>query len=160
MMSLSRVRLYDPVDCRPPGSSVHGILQARILEWVAISFSRGSSWLRDWTQVSHIAGRRFNLWATREVRSLGLTYMCAYAHSCLTLSDSTDCSSPGSLSTEFSRQEYWSGLPFPTPGDLPDPGIEPSSLPSPAMAGRFFKTVLPMILTTQYKVDNQQRFTV
>ena len=41
-------------------------LQARILEWVAISFSRGSSWPRDWTQVSHVAGRRFNLWATRE----------------------------------------------------------------------------------------------
>ena len=50
----------------PPGSST-GILQARILEWVAISFSRGSSWPRDWTQVSLIAGRGFNLWATREV---------------------------------------------------------------------------------------------
>ena len=46
--------------------SVHGILQARLLEWVAISFSRGSSRPRDWTQVSHIAGRRFTLWATRE----------------------------------------------------------------------------------------------
>ena len=45
--------LCDPVDCRPPGSSIHGILQARILEWVAISFSRGSSWPRDRTQVSH-----------------------------------------------------------------------------------------------------------
>ena len=49
-----------PVDCSPPSSSIHGILQARILEWVAISF-RGSSWPRDRTQVSHIAGRRFNL---------------------------------------------------------------------------------------------------
>ena len=58
--------LCDPVDCSPPGSSIHGILQARILEWVAISFSMGSSWPRDWTQVSRIAGRRFNLWATRE----------------------------------------------------------------------------------------------
>ena len=58
--------LCDPVDCSPPGSSVHGILQARILEWVAISFSRGSFWPRDQTQVSHIAGRCFNLWATRE----------------------------------------------------------------------------------------------
>ena len=56
--------LCDPVDCSPPGSSVHGILQARILEWVP--FSRGSSKPRDWTQVSCIAGRRFNLWATRE----------------------------------------------------------------------------------------------
>ena len=41
--------LWEPRDCSPPGSSVHGILQARILEWVAISFSRGSSWLRDQT---------------------------------------------------------------------------------------------------------------
>ena len=41
-----------PMDCRPPGSSVHGILQARILEWAAMAFSRGSSWPRDWTQVS------------------------------------------------------------------------------------------------------------
>ena len=49
--------LCDPVDCSPPGSSVHGILQARILEWVAISFSRGSSRPRDRTQVSGIAGR-------------------------------------------------------------------------------------------------------
>ena len=57
--------LCDPVDCSPPGSSVHGILQARILEWVAISFSRGSSRPRDWTQVSCIAGRRFNIWAIR-----------------------------------------------------------------------------------------------
>ena len=52
-----------PMDCSPPGSSVHGILQARILEWVAISFSRGSSQPRDWTQVSRIASRCFNLWA-------------------------------------------------------------------------------------------------
>ena len=52
--------------CSLPGSSLHGILQARILEWVGISFSRGSSRPRDRTQVSHVAGRRFNLWATRE----------------------------------------------------------------------------------------------
>ena len=55
-----------PVDCSPPSSSIHGILQARILEWVVISFSRGSSWPRDRTQVSHTAGRHFNLCTTRE----------------------------------------------------------------------------------------------
>ena len=59
----------DPVDCSPLGSSIHGILQSRILEWVAISFSRGSSQPRDRTQVSRIADRRFNLWATRETLS-------------------------------------------------------------------------------------------
>ena len=54
------------MDCSPPSSSIHEILQARILEWVAISFSRGSSQPRDQTQVSQIAGRRFNLCTTRE----------------------------------------------------------------------------------------------
>ena len=58
--------LCDPMDCSLPGFSVHGIFQARVLEWVAISFSRGSSWPRDRPQVSCIAGRRFTLWATRE----------------------------------------------------------------------------------------------
>ena len=53
--------LWDPVDCSPPGSSVHGIFQARELEWVAISFSRGSSRPRDQTQVSLITGRRFTI---------------------------------------------------------------------------------------------------
>ena len=58
--------LCDPMNCSPPGFSVHGIFQARILEWVAISFSRRSSRPRDWTRVSHIVGRRFTIWATRE----------------------------------------------------------------------------------------------
>ena len=58
--------LCDPMDCSLPGSFLHGILQARVLEWVAISVCRGSSWPRDPTWVSHIPGRRFNLWATRE----------------------------------------------------------------------------------------------
>ena len=62
--SLQPHRLYP---ARLPGSSVHGILQARILEWVAISFSRGSSQPRDRSQVSHIAGGFFIVWATREV---------------------------------------------------------------------------------------------
>ena len=62
--------LCDPMDCSPPGSSLHGIFRAWILEWVAISFSRGSS---------------------------------------------------------QPRHEYWSGLPFPSPGDLPDPRIKPGS---------------------------------
>ena len=58
----------------------------------------------------------------------------------LTLCDSMDCSPPDS-SVGFPRQEYWSGLPFPPPGDLPDPGIEPVSLVPPALAGGFFTTV-------------------
>ena len=58
--------LCDPMDCSPPGSPIHGIFQARMLEWVAIAFSRGSSQHRDQTQVSCIAGRFFTIWATRE----------------------------------------------------------------------------------------------
>ena len=59
--------LRRPMDCNPTGSSVHGILQARILEWGAIPFTRESSWPRDRTQVSCTAGRFFTIWATREV---------------------------------------------------------------------------------------------
>ena len=56
----------DPMDCSSPGSSVHGILQARMLEWVAIFFSRGSSQPRNQTQVSRIAGRFFIPWVMWE----------------------------------------------------------------------------------------------
>ena len=65
----SCLTLCHPMDCRSlPRSSVHGIFQARVLEWVAISFSRGSSRPRDWTQVFRIVGRRFTVWATREIQ--------------------------------------------------------------------------------------------
>ena len=56
----------NPVDCSPLGFFVHGILQARILEWVAISFSRGYSWPKNWTWVFCISGRWFINWAMRE----------------------------------------------------------------------------------------------
>ena len=65
--SRSRVWLScDPKDCSPPGSSVHGFSQARILEWVAISFSRGYSPPRDWTWISCISRQILYHWATRE----------------------------------------------------------------------------------------------
>ena len=60
--------LCDSTDYSPSSFSVHGILQARILEWVSISFSRGSSWPRDQIWVSCIAGRLFTIWATREAQ--------------------------------------------------------------------------------------------
>ena len=59
----SHVSLCDPKDYSPLGPSIHGILQARVLEWVAIPFSRVSSQSKDWTQVSRIAGRFFTIWA-------------------------------------------------------------------------------------------------
>ena len=58
--------LCDPMDCSPPGSSICGILQARILEWVAIPFSRGSSQPRDRTLVSCTVGGLFTVWVTKE----------------------------------------------------------------------------------------------
>ena len=62
--------LWDPTNCSLPGSSVYGILQARMLEWVAIPFSRGFSWPRNWTWVSCIAGNFFTIWATSEASNV------------------------------------------------------------------------------------------
>ena len=62
----SCLTVCDPMDCSLPGFSVHGIFQATVLEWGAISFSRGASWPSDLTQVSRVADRGFTLWATRE----------------------------------------------------------------------------------------------
>ena len=59
--------LCNPMNCSLPGSSIHRIFQARILECIAISFSKKSSWPRGWTWVSHIVGKCFTVWATREV---------------------------------------------------------------------------------------------
>ena len=72
LVAQSCVTLCDPVDYGLPGSSVHGIFQARILEWVAISFSRRSSWPRNWTRVSHIVGRCFTIWATGKPKNSGV----------------------------------------------------------------------------------------
>ena len=66
LVTQSWLTLCDPLDCSLPGSSVHGILQDRILEWAAISFSRKSSWIRDQSWVSCIAGGFFAIWAIRE----------------------------------------------------------------------------------------------
>ena len=67
---------------------------------------------------------------------------CEFAQSCLFATPWT-VACQATLSIEFSRQEYWSELLFPTPRDLPDPGIEPVSLVSPVLAGRFF-TIVPL----------------
>ena len=74
-----------------------GILQARILEWVAMLSSRGSARPRDQTQVSHIAGEFFTIWATREAQRKSLSHVQLFVI-------------PWTIqSTEFSRPEYWSG---------------------------------------------------
>ena len=173
-----------PVACSVPGSSVHGISQARILEWGAISFSRASSWTRNRTCVSCISRQFLYHWATREGQSnmtdtltrkgqrytkktamwpqaeIGVMHLTSQAtpritgnhqklketwkkfaptsfrggmtlsphwfqtsataaakslQSYPTLCDPIDGSPPGSPSLGFSRQEHWSGLPFPSP---------------------------------------------
>ena len=78
LVAQSFLTLCDPMDCSPPGSSVHGILQARILEWVAILFSRGSSWQGDWIQSPALS-----------------VQFSSFAQSCLTLCDPVDCITPG-----------------------------------------------------------------
>ena len=116
--------LCDPVDCSPPGSSVHGILQARILEWVAVPVSRGSFEPRSPTlqedaspaeppgKPKYYIERKVKVKSLSRVRLFAIPWTVVYQ---------------ASLSMGFSRQEYWSGLPFPSPGDLPDPGIDPRS---------------------------------
>ena len=134
-----------------PGSSVHGIFQARILEWVAIPFSRGSSWPRDQSWVSSMPGQFFmsepqvalrvknlpaNAGDTREAASIpgsGRSPGVGNNSSVQSLSHVWLFATPWTvahqapLSMEFSRQEYWNELSFPSPGDLPDPGNEPRS---------------------------------
>ena len=85
--------LCDLIDCSLPGSSIRVIFQARVLEWVAISFSRGYTWPRDWTRVSCIVGRRFTVWATREALNHS---SFQFSHSvCPTLCNPMNRSTPG-----------------------------------------------------------------
>ena len=120
--------LWNPIDCGTPDSFVQGISQARILEWVAIPFSRGSSQHRDRICVSCISCR-WILYHRATGRLNVFTYMKERKKvkllSCVQLSAALWTVAHHSLSMGFSRQAYWSGLPFPTPGDLLDPGIEP-----------------------------------
>ena len=80
--------------------------------------------------------------------------MCVSAASCLTPCDPMDCCLPGPCPWDFSRQEYWSGLPFPPRGDLPEPGIESKSPAYPVLAGRFFTTVPSESWALNSRLDN------
>ena len=87
----SCLTLWDSMDCSPPGFSIHGVFRARILEWVAISFSRGSFPPRGRTQVSRIEGRCFTLWEW-EYHSIAAAKSL---QSCPTLCDPIDSRPPG-----------------------------------------------------------------
>ena len=161
----SHPTLCNPIDSSPPGSPVSGILQARTLEWVAISFSSAWKWKVKVKSLSR-ARPSETLWtaAFQAPPSMGFsrqeywngvplpspTYMCMYGQfyaqesmeatfehkvkvKMKSLTHVWLFATPWALayqappSMEFSRQEYWSWLPFPSPEDLPDPGIEPRS---------------------------------
>ena len=105
LVTQSCLTLCNSMDCSLLGSSVHGIFQARILGWLAISFSRGSSQPRERTQVSYIAGGCFTIWATREVLSSQLnttrnkqqTIKCPHLNiSGIKTEIKTDCRNPES----------------------------------------------------------------
>ena len=127
------LNLCGPTDYSSPNSSVHGILQAR--EWASISSSRGSSWPMDRTCL--LLGR-------------GILYQCAtwephFSHiEVKSLSHVRLFATPWTvgrqapLSMGFSRQEYWSGLPYPSPGNVPDPEIEPCIGGFSCIGGRHF----------------------
>ena len=84
-----------------------------------------------------------NILMTKQLETVNQIYSCLVPKLCLTPFDSIDSVCQAPLSMEFSRQEYWRGLPFPSPGDIPNPGIEPDSPESLALAGRLFPTEPP-----------------
>ena len=140
------------MDWSLPGFSVQGILQARTLEWVAVPFSRESSWPREWTQVSCTAGRLFTIWATKTLgvvkvikpyenldsknpfsyikNEFDVVQFSSVAQSCPTLCDPMNCSTPGlpvhhQLLESTQTHVHWVG-------DVIQPS-HPLSSPSPAL---------------------------
>ena len=123
----SRVWLCNPVDCNPPGSSVHGILQARTLEWVAISHSRGPFWPRDRTCISYVP------FVGRQVYSLSVVPPGKrkwFTQSCPTLCDPMDYTVHGILQTRILE---WVAFPFSRGSSQPRDWTQVSSI-----AGIFF----------------------
>ena len=153
--------LCDPRDGSRPGSPVPGILQARTLEWVASSFSNAWKWkvkvkslsrvrllATSWTAAYQappsMGFSRQEYWSGVPLRLRMSIYIVHWfgwlvTKSCLTLVTPWTVSCQAPLSMGFSRQEYWSGLLFTSPGDLPNPGIEPRS---PALQANCWPTEL------------------
>ena len=139
LITQSGPTLCDHMNYNLQDSSVHGILQKIILEWVAILFSRGSSWPRHWTWDSSIAVKFFTIWATSKLRVYYLNHpsihpsihhVLSYVRFFETL---WTVAHQTVLSMGFLRQKYWSVLTYPPPGDLLDPGMEPTPPGSPTL---------------------------
>ena len=126
------------MDCSPPGSSVHGTVARQAPQ--SLEFARQEYWSGlPFPSPGDLPNLGIELMSLMSPALAGGFFTTAAAaakslQSCLTFCDPTDCSLQAPLSMEFSRQEYWSGLPFPSPEDLPDPGIKPGS---PALQGFF-----------------------
>ena len=201
----SCLTLCDLMDSSQPTSSVHGILQARILEWVAVPTSRGSSQPRHrhlliflhwrpgslplmlsksdpWSpwktadtsnspcQKTQVGRWMFHFPTISQPRDWGRQpnysqYMseetclpaCVLSHVRLFVTPWT-LAHQAPLSMEFSRQEYWSGLLNPPPGDLPGPGIKATCPVSLALAGGFFTTVPPSSALTEHFLSCRYSF--
>ena len=127
--------LCHPMDCVAHQTPLSmGFSRQEYWSGLADSLLQGSSWPREQTHISCIGRRILYHWATREAQFFRV---CAKSFSSVwTFWDPVDCGLLGS--SVHSRQEYWSGLPCPSPGDFPEPGIEIASLMSPALTGKFF----------------------
>ena len=152
------------MDCSLPGSYVHGLFQARTLEWVAISFSRGSSRPRDQTPVTCITNgllhcRQILYWLSHQESLKRINWihthnpvhpsMLSHFSHVQLFETLWNVAHQAPLSMGFPRQEYWSGLTCPPLEDLPDPGIKPVSLTSPSLADRFFMTSNQLVAISQ-----------
>ena len=126
------------MDYSPPGFSVHGILQARILEWVAIPFSRGSSPPRGQTWVSCIAGRFSTIWATRQAPEMQIKCFFFFSNSCIILYWFIYCFSQSFFREEERMLVKVVGRSLAERKDLPLSHPSPeASLPSPWRRSRF-----------------------
>ena len=135
----SHTTLCDTMDCSPPGSSVHGILQTRVMCRVTIPFSGGSFLPRDQTWVWSI---QVDSLVSQPAGKPCMLYVCVLSHfSCVRLYVTLwTVACQALLSMSFSRQEYWSWLSCPPPGHLPITGIEITSPRSLALPGQFVTT--------------------
>ena len=118
------------MDCSLPGSSVPVILQASVPKWVAISFPRGSSQLRDQIHFLHLLHWQADSLPLSHLGSPYLSYSCVWvcvSRSVMSFSTPWTVAHQAPPPMGFSWQEHWRGLPLPSPGYLPDPGIEPGS---------------------------------
>ena len=138
----SRQGYQSGLPCPPPGDLSNPGIEPESLVSPALAgrfFTTSATW--EAPPIEHMpelpGAELLGEWSCRRTAVAAVELL----QSCPTLCDRMDhiaCQAP--LSMGFPRQKYWSGLPFPTPGDLRDPGIEPTSLVSPALAGRFFTT--------------------